>query len=433
MEKIFLQHILPIRFSKALILLIATSFFIACQDSLQEESLSYENLESEFSETSQVPGKYIVVFKDDQIQLEEFSEDYEAAIGYLRVEARALLNSYEAEESQPENLYVMAFQGFSVELTEEKKNQLQKDSRVKSIEPDRIRVLGTLQGNRPDRGNSPAEPIENTQVIPWGVKRVGGPFEYKGTRKVWVIDTGIDLNHPDLNVDARHGFDAYNPRNKWNFDDEHGHGTHVAGTIGALDNHFGVVGVASGVPVVPVKVFFGPNAWATDSGILAGVEHVGRMGRPGDVANLSFGWDDKNEPFPLLEEAVLRISERRKIWMVIASGNSRLPGDTFTPARVNGTYTITVSATDNLDRLAWFSHYGYPIKFGAPGVNVLSTWRGGGYRNSSGTSMSAPHVAGLRVFGSIETDGYVLNYPIDYLDPVAFRSKGFEGMGHIKP
>ncbi|MGY6543249.1 protease inhibitor I9 family protein [Arthrospiribacter ruber] len=85
-----------------------------------------------------------MVFKDDQFQLEEFSEDYEAAIGYLCEEARALLTTYEADGAQPENLYAMAFQGFSVELTEEKKNQLQKDARVKSIEPDRIRVLGTL-------------------------------------------------------------------------------------------------------------------------------------------------------------------------------------------------------------------------------------------------------------------------------------------------
>lgn len=132
------------KISNFLVLLIATTFFIACQESLQEQSLFQENMESEFTETSQVQGKYIVVFKDDQFQLEEFSEDYEAAIGYLREEARALLTTYEADGAQPENLYAMAFQGFSVELTEEKKNQLQKDARVKSIEPDRIRVLGTL-------------------------------------------------------------------------------------------------------------------------------------------------------------------------------------------------------------------------------------------------------------------------------------------------
>ncbi len=408
---------------------------VSCQDDLQEDH--YHLLENNKSNTSDessqiIENQYIVVYDEDQLSFRLDPNDYEIGHELLRNETSDLLRKYGVQEDQFHQLYSYGFQGFAINLSDKTKNELLLDSRVKEIIPDRKRFLNVQQGKSPVRVD-PAVKIENTQVIPWGVKRVGGPFEYKGTSKVWVIDTGIDINHPDLNVDHRHGFDAYNHRRNWNFDDEHGHGTHVAGTIGALDNHFGVVGVAAGVPVVPIKVFTGPRAEATDSGILAGLEYVGRMARPGDVANLSFGWDDKNDPFPLLEEAVLRISEQRKIWMVIASGNSRLPCNTFTPARVDGRYTITVSATDNADRLAWFSHYGYPIKYGAPGVNIFSTWVGGAYRNSSGTSMSAPHVAGLRVFGSIETDGYVKNYPIDYLDPIAFRSKGFEGMGHIKP
>jgi hypothetical protein len=407
---------------------------MSCQEGLQEDHSDLQVNDSITSDNSSqiIENQYIVVYKEDQLSFRLDPNDYETGHEILRKETSDLLSRYGVEEEQFHQLYSFGFQGFAIKLSEQKKNELLSDSRVKKIIPDRKRFLNVQQGKSPVRVD-PAVEIENTQIIPWGVKRVGGPFEYKGTRKVWVIDTGIDINHPDLNVDHRHGFDAYNHRRNWNFDDEHGHGTHVAGTIGALDNHFGVVGVAAGVPVVPIKVFTGSRAEATDSGILAGVEYVGRMARPGDVANLSFGWDDKSDPFPLLEEAVLRISEQRKIWMVIASGNSHLPGNTFTPARVDGRYTITVSATDNADRLAWFSHYGHPIKFGAPGVNVFSTWMAGAYRNSSGTSMSAPHVAGLRIFGSIETDGYVKNYPIEYLDPIAFRSKGFEGMGHIRP
>lgn len=431
MKNHFFSHLFIIHVFVSTLFIGLTS----CQDINQEDliSLDQSNLNSISYQDSQViDGQYIVVYQEERLNFRVDLNDYQGSHELLRKETNEFLSRYGIVEDSISQLYSMGFQGFAMKLSEDEKNEMLSDPKVKVIIPDKKRFLNIQQGNRPVK-ESPSIEIENTQIVPWGVKRVGGPFEYKGTRKVWVIDTGIDLNHPDLNVDHRHGFDAYNDRRNWDFNDEHGHGTHVAGTIGALDNHFGVVGVAAGVPVVPIKVFFGPRAEATDSGILAGVEYVGRMARPGDVANLSFGWDDSTEPFPLLEEAVLRISERRKIWMVIASGNSRLPGNTFTPARVNGEYTITVSATDASDRLAWFSHFGHPIKFGAPGVNVFSTWRGGSYRNSSGTSMSAPHVAGLRVFGTIESDGYVKNYPIDYLDPVAFRSKGFEGMGHIKP
>jgi subtilisin family serine protease len=153
--------------------------------------------------------------------------------------------------------------------------------------------------------------------------------------------------------------------------------------------------------------------------MIAGIEHIGVRGIPGDVANLSFGGFDSSTA---LDEAVLRVSEKRRVWMVIASGNSRLPATSFSPARVNGNYTITVSAFDSRDRYAWFSHFGEPIKYGAPGVSVLSTWVGNRYRVETGTSMAAPHVSGLRVLGDIETNGYVLNYPISPTDPIAFKS-----------
>ncbi|EOZ98320.1 Subtilisin Savinase (Alkaline protease) [Indibacter alkaliphilus LW1] len=420
-----------IRVFISMLVLVSVSFF-ACQDAIVEEQLVVdshaEQLESINAEP--IPEQYIVVYNESSLNFRIDPADYEGGYELLRKETDLLLRTHAIHSDSVKQIFALGLNGFVVKMSAESKDKLQADPKVRKIVQDKVRFLSVMQGNRPIRDQNIPE-VENTQTIPWGVSRVGGPFDYKGTRKVWVIDTGIDLNHPDLNVDTRHGFDAYNPRRDWNFDDEHGHGTHVAGTIGALNNHFGVVGVAAGVPVVPVKVFFGPNAQATDSGILAGVEYVGKMGRPGDVANLSFGWQD--EEYTLLDEAVLQISERKKIWMVIASGNSRLPGNTFTPARVNGNYTITVSAIDQADRLAWFSHFGYPIKFGAPGVNVFSTWRGGAYRNSAGTSMAAPHIAGLRVFGSLETDGYVKNYPIDYLDPIAIRTRGAEGMGYIKP
>jgi subtilisin family serine protease len=290
---------------------------------------------------------------------------------------------------------------------------------VKYVEQDRSGALGKLQENVPVKGNS--DPI-NTQIVPWGILRVGGPFSYKGKNSAFVVDTGIQLDHPDLNICIEKAFDAYYPLyTNFRFADEHGHGTHVAGTIGALDNLFGVVGVAAGVEVVPVKIFFGASARFTYSGMVAGIDHVGKIGIPGDVANLSFGGYDNSRA---VDDAVLNASEKKKIWMVIASGNSSLPAKSFSPARVVGEYTITVSAVDALDKYAWFSHYGFPIKYAAPGVNVYSTSLRGQYRYLSGTSMAAPHVAGLRILGDIGTDGYSLNYPVEPSDPIAYRKSG---------
>lgn len=105
---------------------------------------------------------------------------------------------------------------------------------------------------------------------------------------VWVLDTGIDLDHADLNVDANRGFTAFTKGRDAGKDDGNGHGTHVAGTIAALNKGIDVVGVAAGAVVVPVKVLDsrGSGSW---SGVLAGIDHVAANASPGDCANMSLG------------------------------------------------------------------------------------------------------------------------------------------------
>jgi subtilisin family serine protease len=375
-----------------------------------QENMTFPNYS-----TTPIDGQYFVILHDNQINFRIDPDDYEGAQAAMRKEAISFLAQYKLSEEDLDRTYTMALTGFTARISKEKIHEISTDPRVKYVEQDRMGMLG-----RPidHPRNQPEEPLVNTQSIPWGIKRVGGPFQYSGRHSVFILDTGIDLNHPDLNIDTQKGFDPYNRfRKDWNFNDEHGHGTHVAGTVGALDNHFGVVGVAAGVPVVPIKIFFGPWAAYTYSGMVAGIEHLGVRGIPGDVANLSFGGFDESR---VLDDALLNVSEKRRIWMVIASGNSALPATAFSPARVVGNYTITVSAIDSRDRRAWFSHYGEPIKYAAPGVNVVSTWRGGGYSNQTGTSMSAPHVSGLRVLGDIDTDGYSIDW-VGKADPIAYR------------
>jgi hypothetical protein len=368
-------------------------------------------------QTSPIPNQYIVVFEENQLNF-RLTDNYEVDQEFMRKEVSLFFRKHQLIESEVQRIYSFAILGFVAKIDSSKLESLKMDPAVKYIEQDRQGMLGRPEGNPPFKGDP--EEIISTQIVPWGIARVKGPVNYRGHNSVFVIDTGIDLDHPDLNVNSQKGFDAYNAKKKdWNLDDEHGHGTHVAGTIGAKDNTFGVVGVAAGVPVVPVKVFYGPWAQFTNSGLIAGIEHVGVRGIPGDVANLSFGGFDESNA---LDEAVLRVSEKRRIWMIIASGNSRLPGDSFSPARVNGPYTISVSAIDSQDNFAWFSHYGPPIKFAAPGVAVISSWPGGGYWGLSGTSMAAPHVSGIRILGEIGAEGFAQNYPIAPADPIAVVS-----------
>ena len=403
-----------------LIIIFASTILFSCS---QEETADTEPIQkldfSSFANTVPIEDQYIVVFHEEKISGRLIHTDVASMEVSMRREAINLLAKYRIAEDSIQRVYSSVLNGFCAKFDKAKLEQIKNDPLVKYVEQDRGGMLGEFPVKPLANGDS--DPI-NTQIIPWGIKRVGGPFAYSGKNSVYVVDTGIQLDHPDLNVCIEKAFDAYHPVDKkFCFIDEHGHGTHVAGTIGALDNFFGVVGVAAGVPLVPVKIFFGPFAQYSYSGMIAGIDHVGKKGIPGDVANLSFGGFDRSRA---LDDAVLNASEEKKIWMVIASGNSRLPANSFSPARVAGTYTITVSAIDALDKFAWFSHYGFPIKFAAPGVNVYSTALGGKYRYETGTSMAAPHVSGLRVLGEIGIDGYALNYPISPADPIAFRSSG---------
>jgi subtilisin family serine protease len=400
-------------------LFILVLFFVfACSEVIEEPALPDSQQDYQLLQEIQskpIEDQYIVVFYENEISFRQIGSKNDLDEAAMRQESLGFLAKYKVDASALKRVYVDALTGFVARINPDQIQLMKADPKVKFIEQDR-------EGELFRTGNpnvSETIPGPNTQVLPWGIKRVGGPFSYNGNRCVFVVDTGINLDHPDLNVNEKRGFDAYTDKKKdWNLNDEHGHGTHVAGIIGALNNNIGVVGVAAGVSLVPVKVFSGTRGYFTFSGILAGLDHIGAKGVPGDVANLSFGGFDESRA---IDEAVLNISERKKVWMVIAAGNSGLPATSFSPARVSGPYTITVAAMDSRNRLAWFSHYGPPVKFAAPGVSVYSTWRNGAYKTETGTSMAAPHVAGLRVLGDVETDGYVLNYPVANPAPIAFR------------
>jgi subtilisin family serine protease len=267
-------------------------------------------------------------------------------------------------------------------------------------------ILLSAKGRpRPGPGGEPA------QVLPYGVKRVGGPFDGRG-KHVWIIDTGIDLKHPDLNVGVGANFVAGSGTSP---NDGNGHGTHVAGIIGAVDNSIDVVGVASGATVHPVRVLDNQGVGNIDA-VIAGVDYVAANASPNDVVNMSLS---ASGHFQSLHDAIIAAANKG-LRFSIAAGNYAKDASGYEPAHIEHPNVFTVSAIDTNDVFASFSNYGNPpIDYAAPGVSIVSTKLGGGVVSYSGTSMAAPHVAGLLTFGLPMSVGVVKNDPDGQPDYIA--------------
>lgn len=330
----------------------------------------------------------------------------------------------------PTFTYGTALYGFAGSVPEGRLRALENDPRVLYVERDGIASIprpapdGLCDKNPshpkcqqppPDEGGTPPPPEASTQETPWGITRVGGPGDGTG-RTAWIIDTGIDLDHPDLNVDVTRSANFVN-RGKNSPDDGNGHGTHVAGTVAAIDNDIDVVGVAAGATVVAVRVLDNSGS-GTYSGVIAGVDYVANNASSGDVANMSLTGGASNS----LDQAV-QSAAGNGIKFALAAGNDGANANNYSPARFNHANVSTVSAIGGNDCRASWSNYGNPpVDYAAPGVGVLSTKKGGGTTTYSGTSMAAPHVAGLLLLGNITADGNACGYdPDGNPDPIAHR------------
>jgi len=235
---------------------------------------------------------------------------------------------------------------------------------------------------------APAVAEEDTgasgQNVPWGIKRVNAEAAWPVTRgagvKVAVIDTGIDFDHPDLEVAG--GYNAID--NNVSYKDDNGHGTHCAGTIAAKDNGEGVVGVAPDVTLYGVKVLSASGS-GTFEGVIDGIQWA--VKNKMQIASMSLGASQGNQA---LADAIAAAKEAGTTIVAAAGNSGRAVGY---PAAYPE--AIAIAASDSSDKVAYFSSRGPEVDLIAPGVSVYSTYMGGGYRSLSGTSMACPHAAGL--------------------------------------
>lgn len=304
--------------------------------------------------------------------------------------------------------YTASIKGFAAKMPDEAAaRMLAANPLIASYEPDAIAYAFAKPGT------AAAYPCTAPQT-PWGVTRVGGAGDGTG-RTAWVIDTGIDFEHPDLIVDRGRSA-SFLLRGKTSADDGNGHGTHVAGTIGALNNGCDVVGVAAGATLVAVRVLDNSGS-GSYSGVIKGIDYVAANGKSGDVANMSLGGGYS----PTLNNAVVAAAAKG-IRFALAAGNEGADAADYSPASANGDNIYTVSAIDSTDTLAWFSNYGNPpVDCAAPGVNVVSTKNGGGVTTFSGTSMAAPHVAGILLLGTPTSGGSIKGDRDSNPDPICHR------------
>jgi subtilisin family serine protease len=269
-------------------------------------------------------------------------------------------------------------------------------SRMSGVEitPDITLSISRGSGKPSGDGGTSVPP---PQEVPWGISRTRAQEVHSLTKgdgvRVCVVDTGVQPNHPDLAANIVGGRNFTVKRGKVSpsqWADENGHGTHVAGTIAALDNSEGVLGVAPQAEIYVVRVLDRSGAGSLSS-VTDGVYECLAAGS--HVINMSLGATaDPSLDSPLKTAVATAIAAG--VHVIVAAGNESNSISNTVPAGFPG--VVAVGAMDSAERIASFSNYGLGLKdLAAPGVAVKSTWLNGGYNTISGTSMAAPHVAGV--------------------------------------
>ena len=340
-------------------LVCATSALVACSENSEptNPSVTPANATAFASDVGVIPGRFMVTLKDG-VSPSAVAAEHGVSADYV---------------------YTHALNGFAGSMSEAARAGLLADARVSRVEPDGIATAWTTQSN-----------------ATWGLDRIdqrslplSGTYSYTNTGSgvtAYIIDTGIEISHPDLGGRARVGYDAIGDGQ--NGVDCNGHGTHVSGTVGGT-----TWGVAKAVSLVAVRVLncSGSGTW---SGVVAGIDWVvGNHASGPAVSNMSLGGGASTT----VDDAVKRMIADG-VASAVAAGNGNQAGIAqdackYSPARVPE--AMTIGATTKTDAKTSWSNYGNCVDWFAPGSGITSDWLNGGTNTISGTSMATPHTAGV--------------------------------------
>jgi len=343
----------PARFS-ALALLVV---FVACESASNPAQPASELIDQATAGEA-VPGQYIVVFQNS------VADPASVATELVNTAGGSLLH-----------VYTSAIKGFAARLPAPAADALGRNPLVASVEGDQVMRADVTQSM-------------NANGDPWGLDRIdqnalplSRTYTYTSTGAgvhAYIIDTGIWTLHPEFGGRATNVFDAYHATGE----DCNGHGTHVAGTIGAA-----TYGVAKGVSLHGVRVLSCVGV-GLNSDVIAGVDWVTANHLTPAVANMSLGGGKS----PALDQAVTNLWNSG-VFLAVAAGNDNVDACTESPSGAASVFTV--AASEKTDAKASYSNWGTCVEAYAPGSAIVSTYLGGTTMSLSGTSMATPHVVGV--------------------------------------
>ncbi len=381
---------------RVLVTLIGTCVFLySCTETVELGTADGQLNKGE----SIIPGEYIVTLKEEgttsasRTSEPNFGTDRNAKSRYssqkrgiLQRHVTSVARIAGVSEKNISQVYTSVIVGFAAKMSDKEVKALRANPSVLSIEPNTTLSISQLEVTKGTNVNA-------AQSSTCAISNAGGSVSGAGKSAwIWIADTGIDLDHPDLNV-------VTNTRYAKSFvggspDDCDGHGTHVAGIAAAINNSIGVVGVSAGAPVVPIRVL-GCKGTGSTAGIIAGMDHIAANDLAGDVVNMSLGSRFRTgcPSNGAYRRALERLNDQS--WVALAAGNSSDDTAFYDPGCQNLSRVFTVASMTCGKGFSSFSNFGSPVDYIATGSSVRSTYKNGGYATLSGTSMASPVIAGI--------------------------------------
>lgn len=406
----------------SIIILIGSVLLSHCkpeQDKPQEEQVIDERLADVSVMYREIPNQYVVILKNEKPVILDGKQKNPNRVTQAKLnEAKRqnkldiideIIRRHQLEIPLNHRLADVLV-GFKAFLTPAQHSRLKNEGSIEIYPDFEVRLRNPIQQGEAVVSRNPIQQdyaemwdfVDTVRRVTCAVANAGGPrVAANAAPVVWVLDTGVDFNHDDLNVEGDPSLAvSFVPGETM---DGNGHGTHVAGIIGALENEIGATGVSPGARIVPVKVLrnSGSGSW---SYLLLGLEHVARYNKAGDVVNLSLGTMEPNlcknqrPAYKVLEQAINLLAEDTT-YIVIASGNESGKARHSLPACIdqNESDNVFVVAAIDCDSICeTYANFDRPpVLWVANGTNVFSTYPGNLYAVMSGTSMATAVVSGI--------------------------------------